>query len=295
MQRPTSSLLHFQERTESEWELLVKNQIEGLQQTLAAQQNQPTLELLCSFLDLTSLEATDNESSIKKLCEKALLLNMSSPNLPAPGALCLYGPLIPVAKQALAGNAIKIAAVSCAFPSGMAPLSVKLEETRHYLQLGADEIDMVISRGAFLAGQLQVVSDEIAQLKKLCGTKTLKVILETGELKTLSNIALASQIALEAGADFIKTSTGKISIGATTESALVMLTCIKEYFDSSGRKAGFKASGGVSDSAKALLYMQAVELVLGSDWLKPSLFRIGASRLADELLSKIMEDANTVA
>jgi deoxyribose-phosphate aldolase len=232
------------------------------------------LRLALSLIDLTSLEGKDNEKSIFALCEKAKKFGTA--------AVCVYPALVSSAKKNLKGTKIKIASVAGAFPSGQLPLNLRLEEAKYAITEGADEIDMVISRGKFLAGNYNAVSEEIYAFKKICQGEILKVILETGELESTENIRKASEIAIDAGADFLKTSTGKISVNATLESVCAMLLAIKD----SGKKTGIKPSGGISDGETAIKYLRLTEKILGSDWLTPVLFRFGASRLADTIFSQ---------
>ena len=229
------------------------------------------LRLALSLIDLTSLEGKDNEETIKQLCEKAIKHQTA--------AVCVYPTLVSIAKKYLKNSKIKVASVAGAFPSGQLPLNLRLEEVRFALSEGADEIDMVISRGKFLEGNYQAVSEEISAFKKVCGRNILKVILETGELGSASNIHKAGQLAIDAGADFLKTSTGKISVNATLESVGSMLFTIKD----SGKKIGIKPSGGIADADTAVKYLRFTEKMLGKEWLSPALFRFGASRLADNI------------
>ncbi len=245
----------------------------------------PALRSVFSFMDFTSLEGSDNPEKIRKLCEKAI--SFGEQGLPYPAAVCIYPPFIATARHALRGTPIKVATTAAAFPSGQMPLSVKLEEIRYALGEGADEIDVVISRGTFLGRDYHVVYRELDAMRELTASHTLKVILETGELVSPENIARASEIAIEAGADFIKTSTGKITPAATEEAVYTMLLVIREYFRISGKKIGIKPAGGISDPDKALNYYWLVNEVLGHQWLTPELFRIGASRLADRIIEFI--------
>ena len=240
------------------------------------------LASLMRMLDLTSLNATDTEESTRALCNKALSF---APHFPA--AVCVYGPLVRAAKQALKGSSVKVACVSCAFPSGMAPLSAKLEETTCYLDQGADEIDMVISRGKLLAGEHSYVFDEIAAVREVCAGITLKVILETGELVTPQNIHMASEIALQAGADFLKTSTGKIQAGATLGDVSLMMDVIKAHYGMAKKRVGIKPSGGIASIEQALEFLERGREKLGDKWLTPKLFRFGASKLADQIWEKL--------
>jgi deoxyribose-phosphate aldolase len=241
-----------------------------------------TIRLLFSCMDLTSLDGTDNVQRISELCTRALNYRDADPGI-AVAAVCLYMPFISLAKSMLEGTGIAVATVACGFPSGQIPLGLKLDEVRFAVAEGADEIDMVISRGSMLAGDEDTVYREISMVKEKCGRAHLKVILETGELIHPSVIRRASELALLAGADFLKTSTGKINPAATPLAALVMLDTIAEYYAATGRKVGFKPAGGIVSLQDAFSYFQLVHAVAGTEWLNPSLFRIGASRLAENL------------
>jgi deoxyribose-phosphate aldolase len=242
------------------------------------------LKLALSLVDLTSLEGKDTDHKIKDLAQKAIKTGVA--------AVCVYPSLVAVAKTELIGTAKKVASVAGAFPSGQLPLNLKLEEVKYAIAEGADEIDMVISRGKFLEGNYQFVFDEVAAFKAVCGDVKLKVILETGELETLSKIKIASEIAIQAGADFIKTSTGKMSVNATLPAICVMLQSIKSHADSTGKRIGIKPSGGISDGETAAKYMRLTAMILGKEWLQPDLFRFGASRLVDNLIAEI--DGNKI-
>lgn len=243
------------------------------------------LSRVISLLDLTTLEGTDNSDRIKVLCEKAL--SFAEYNLPLPAAVCVYPPFVKQAKQLLAGSGIHIASVAGAFPSGQLPLPLRINECKYVVAEGADEVDMVISRGVFLAGDHQMISDEVAAMKQACGEVHLKVILETGELVSAANIKLASELAISAGADFIKTSTGKIQPAATPEAMAEMLQVIKNHYIKTGKMIGIKPAGGISTPDQALLYYLLVKHIVGVEWLNNKLFRIGASRLADAILAEI--------
>lgn len=245
------------------------------------------LKMVLSMIDLTTLEGQDTAGKVKQLCQKALRLNVSRPELPDVAAVCVYPTMVGVAKRALSGSAIKVASVATAFPSGMAPREVKLADTRMAVSEGADEIDMVISRGEFLQGEYNYVLDEIAEIKQACGDAHLKVILETGELGTLDRVRCASVIAMHAGADFIKTSTGKIQPAATLPVTLVMLQAIRDYFFETGRMVGMKPAGGISKSKLAIQYLVMLRETLGNAWLSPDWFRFGASSLANDVLMQI--------
>ncbi len=246
------------------------------------------LRLALSMVDLTTLEGRDTPEKVHALCHKALHPFPEMPDLPSCAAVCVYPNLVPAAREALGKRSpVRIAAVATGFPSGQVPLALKLEETRRTVALGADEIDMVIDRGAFLAGDDQKVFEEIAAVKEACGEARLKVILETGELGTLENVAAASRLAIAAGGDFIKTSTGKIKPAATLEVTLVMLEAIREHFLETGEQIGMKPAGGIRDAKLALHYLVLVAETLGKAWMSPEWFRFGASSLVNDLLRQI--------
>lgn len=226
-------------------------------------------------IDLTTLEGSDTQSRIQQLCEKAKIMETA--------AVCVYPPFVKQAKTILQHTDIKVASVAGAFPSGQSPLFVKLAEVRYAVEQGADEIDMVISRGKFLEGNLQEVFDETVAIKKECQKAHLKVILETGELIDPEKIFQASYLAMQAGADFIKTSTGKISVNATPDAFIVMLDAINQYYNETGKVIGMKPAGGISDGETAILYLKILENILTDKWLTKANFRIGASKLADKL------------
>jgi deoxyribose-phosphate aldolase len=242
------------------------------------------IDTAISMIDLTTLEGQDTPGKVRALCAKARHPDPSDPSCPAVAAVCVYGDLVAVAVDALAGSGLHVAAVATAFPSGRASLAVKIADTREAVAAGADEIDMVIDRGAFLAGRYLHVLDEIVAVKQACGTAHLKVILETGELATYDNVRRASWLAMVAGADVIKTSTGKISPAATRPVTLVMLQAVRDFHDRTGRRVGVKAAGGIRSSKDALRYLVLVNEVVGPDWLSPDLFRFGASSLLNDLL-----------
>jgi len=247
------------------------------------------LHLALSMIDLTTLEGKDSEGKVKQLCYKASHLHDKYPGLPNVAAICVYPNMVPIAKKSLDGTGINVASVATAFPSGMADIKAKLEEVKSVVDDGADEVDMVISRGKFLSGNYGYVSDEISQVKEACGKAHLKVILETGELVTLDNVRLASDIAMEAGADFIKTSTGKISPAATPPVVLTMLEAIRDFQTKTGKKIGMKPAGGIGTAKQAIQYLVMIKETLGSEWLSPDLFRFGASSLANDILMQIMK------
>lgn len=247
------------------------------------------MKMILNMIDLTTLEGKDTPGKVKQMCYKANHLHDAYPDCPTVAAVCVYPSMVKTARQALGDSPIKIASVSTAFPSGQAPLQVKLDDTRFAVENGADEIDMVISRGKFLAGEYNFVFDEIAQIKEACGKARLKVILETGELVTLDNVRRASEIAMYAGADFIKTSTGKIQPAATMQVTYVMLMAIKDYFEKTGIQIGMKPAGGISTSKLALHYLLMVKETLGDQWLTNEWFRFGASSLANDVLMQLMK------
>ena len=249
------------------------------------------LYLALSMIDLTTLEGKDSEGKVKQLCYKASHLHYKHPGLPYVAAICVYPTMVPIAKKELVGTGINVASVATAFPSGMADINAKLDEVKSVVDAGADEVDMVISRGRFLNGDYDYVSDEISQVKDACGKAHLKVILETGELVTLDNVQLASDIAMEAGADFIKTSTGKVSPAATPPVVLTMLEAIRDFQIKTGKKIGMKPAGGISTAKQAIQYLVMIKETLGDDWLSPNLFRFGASSLANDILMQIMKQS----
>ncbi|MDP4597063.1 MAG: deoxyribose-phosphate aldolase [Crocinitomicaceae bacterium] len=242
------------------------------------------LRMALSMIDLTTLEGKDTPAKVRQLCYKAQHLHDQAADLPIVAAVCVYPTMVGVAKQALGNSGIKVASVSTAFPSGQAPFEVKKLDTLYALDNGADEIDMVISRGRFLAGDYQFVYDEIAAIKALCGAARLKVIFETGELDSLDQVRKISDLAIAAGADFIKTSTGKIQPAATFPVVLTMLGAIKDHYDKTGQMIGMKPAGGISSSKLALQHLLLVKEVLGEAWLSNEWYRFGASSLANDLL-----------
>jgi len=236
-----------------------------------------------SMVDLTTLEGADTRGKVKAMCSKALHPDPTDMTTPSVAAVCVYGDLVEAARSVV-GNHIHVAAVATAFPSGRASLAVKLLDTAEAVTDGADEIDMVIDRGAFLSGNFSKVFDEIVAVKQACGTAHLKVILETGELKTLDNVRKASWLAMKAGADFIKTSTGKVTPVATLPVTLVMLEAVRDYYQETGTRIGVKAAGGIRTSKDAIKYLVMVNETVGEEWLTPNLFRFGASTLLNDLL-----------
>lgn len=248
------------------------------------------LKLALNMIDLTTLEGKDTPGKVKQLCYKAMHPHEALTGLPTVAAICVYPSMVKIAKKALEGSSIKVASVATAFPSGQAPCDVKIRDTRFAVNEGADEVDMVISRGKFLSGEYHYVFDEIAAIKEACGQARLKVILETGELVTYDKVRRASDIAMHAGADFIKTSTGKVQPAATMPVTLVMLEAIRDFFYDTGIMIGMKPAGGISKSKAALHYLVMVNEVLGEAWLHNHWFRFGASSLANDVLMQLVKE-----
>ena len=249
-----------------------------------------SLKTIFQCIDFTTLEAFDNETKINDFCSKALSFKDNDLHISVP-AVCIYSPFVRQAKELLRGSGIKVATVACAFPSGQMPFELKRREVEYCVEQGADEVDMVISRGTFLAGRLDEVYEEIKSVREACAPPVrLKVILETGELKSVENIRRASEIAIKAGADFIKTSTGKSPVSATPLAAIIMCDTIKEYFEATGRMVGFKPAGGMSTIDDALTYFYIVREVLGERWLNKDYFRMGTSRLAGKVMDELMQN-----
>ena len=249
-----------------------------------------SLKTIFQCIDFTTLEAFDNETKINDFCSKALSFKDNDLHISVP-AVCIYSPFVGQAKELLRGSGIKVATVACAFPSGQMPFELKRREVEYCVEQGADEVDMVISRGTFLAGRLDEVYEEIKSVREACAPPVrLKVILETGELKSVENIRRASEIAINAGADFIKTSTGKSPVSATPLAAIIMCDTIKEYYEATGRMVGFKPAGGMSTIDDALTYFYIVREVLGERWLNKDYFRVGTSRLAGKVMDELMQN-----
>ncbi len=267
----------------------IKERIEDiLKQDFTDFNRKDALRIILNVIDLTTLEGSDTNQKIKDICYQAKRFKVNGPDIPNVAAVCFYPPFAALAKAQLHDTGINVACVAGAFPSGQAPLEVRLAEVRYAVEQGADEIDMVISRGKFLEGDFQYVFDEVKAIKEACGKAHLKVILETGELQTLSNIRKASDIAIAAGADFIKTSTGKIPVAATLEAFIVMLDAIKEHYEKTGKMIGIKPAGGIREADEALNYLLVLEKVLGKEWMNNTWFRIGASSLANNVLVALM-------
>ena len=251
------------------------------------------IDLAIRMVDLTTLEGADTPGKVRALCAKGVYPDPTDLSVPSVGAICVYNDMVKVARQALdagGGKNILVAAVSTAFPSGRASMEVKVQDTRDAIANGASEIDMVIDRGAFLAGKLGFVFDQIKAIKEVCGDKVhLKVILETGELVTLDNVRKASYLAMLAGADFIKTSTGKVAPAATAPVVYVMLEAVRDYYKLTGTRIGVKPAGGIRNTKDAIKQLVLVNEIAGPEWLDPSLFRIGASALLNDLLMQRMK------
>lgn len=252
------------------------------------------LKLALNMIDLTTLEGKDTDGKVKQMCYKAQHLHDVYPGLPTVAAVCVYPSLVATAKKALGNSGVKVAAVATAFPSGQAPRDVKIRDTKFAVDQGADEIDMVISRGKFHQGEYNFVFDEIAAVKEACGNARLKVILETGELVTYDNVRRASDIAMYAGADFIKTSTGKIAPAATLPVTLVMLEAIRDFYYKTGKRIAMKPAGGISKSKLALHYLVLLNETLGEEWMTNEWFRFGASSLANDILMQLMKQRTGV-
>jgi len=248
---------------------------------VSGEERKQILKFILGITDLTSLEGADTQNKIKKLCEKALYCD-----IPA-AAVCTYATFSKDVVEWLKGTGLYVAAVAGGFPSGQVPVDIKIKEVQYAIDQGADEVDFVINRGKFLEGMFDDVYEEVFQAAQLCDDAHLKVILETGELQTADNIQKASEIAINAGADFIKTSTGKIQPAATLEASLVMLDTIKEHYQKTERMIGFKPAGGIADADTAIKYYLLVQNILGNEWLNKSFFRIGASRLFDQILNEL--------
>ncbi|HYC92466.1 MAG TPA: deoxyribose-phosphate aldolase [Thermoanaerobaculia bacterium] len=248
------------------------------------------LKLAISMMDLTTLEGKDTRGKVHALCQKAMRPDPSDPTIPHVAAVCVYPTMVPFVRQALKGSSVHIAAVATGFPSGQTYTSVKVQETRETVAAGADEIDMVIDRGAFLSGNYQKVFDEIAEVKEACGPAHLKVILETGELANYDQVRKASLIAMFAGADFIKTSTGKVTVNATLPVTLCMLEAIRDFQHVTGKKIGIKPAGGISNAKLALSYLVMLYETLGGEWMNPDLFRFGASSLLNDVLMQLRKE-----
>ena len=252
------------------------------------------LELAVRMMDLTTLEGQDTPGKVAALASKAIRPDPSDAGIPSVAAICVYPNLVPSAVARVEGTSVKVASVATAFPSGQSPIETKLEEVRWVVEHGADEVDMVIDRGAFLSGRYAKVYDEIVQVKEACGDVHLKVILETGELGTYDNVRRATLLSIAAGADFVKTSTGKISPSATLPVSLCMLEAIRDVYGETGRRVGFKAAGGIRQAKQAVQNLVLVHETLGPEWLTPDLYRIGASSLLNDILMQLRKERTGV-
>jgi deoxyribose-phosphate aldolase len=248
------------------------------------------LELAIRMMDLTTLEGADTPGKIAALASKAIRPDPSDPNIPSVSALCVYPNLVPYALEHLRGSGVKVASVATAFPSGQTPLDVKVREVEEVVAMGAHEVDMVIDRGAFLSGRYAKVYDEIVRVKEACGDAHLKVILEVAELGTYDNVRRASLLAIAGGADFVKTSTGKLASAATLPVALVMLEAIRDVYEETGRMVGMKPAGGIRHAKQAVQYLVQLHETLGVEWLTPDLYRLGASSLLNDVLMQIRKE-----
>jgi deoxyribose-phosphate aldolase len=252
------------------------------------------IKMALSMVDLTTLEGKDTEGKVQALCRKARYPLPGDDSIPHVAAVCVYPNFIRTARKALEGSGVRVASVASSFPSGQSPLKIRIDEVKRVVDYGADEVDMVISRGEFLAGDYDYVFDEISRIKEACGNAHLKVILETGELETFDNIRKASLIAMYAGADFIKTSTGKVQPAATLPVTLVMLEAIRDFYLETGKKTGMKPAGGIRNTKEAVAYLCLVKETLGDEWLNPELFRFGASSLLNDLLMQYNKERTGV-
>jgi deoxyribose-phosphate aldolase len=252
------------------------------------------LELAIRCCDLTTLEGQDTPGKVAALCSKAIRPDPGDPSVPSTAAICVYPNLVPTARERLEGSGVKVAAVATGFPSGQYPTKLKVADVRSAVELGAQEIDMVIDRGAFLSGRYAKVYDEIVQVKEACGDVHLKVILETGELGTYDNVRRATLLAIAGGADFVKTSTGKVNPAATLPVALCMLEAVRDVYEETGRRIGFKAAGGIRQAKQAVQHLVLVHETLGPDWLTPDLYRLGASSLLNDILMQLRKEKTGV-
>jgi len=252
------------------------------------------LELAIRTMDLTTLEGADTPGKVAALCSKGVRPDPADPSIPSVAAICVYPNLVPTAKERLRGSGVKVASVATGFPSGQYPTDLKIADARRAVELGADEVDMVIDRGAFLSGRYAKVYDEVVKVKEAVGDAHLKVILETGELGTYDNVRRASLLAMAAGADFVKTSTGKLSSSATLPVALCMLEAVRDVHEETGRMVGFKPAGGVREAKQAIQHLVLVHETLGPEWLTPDLYRIGASSLLNDVLMQLRKQKTGV-
>ena len=267
----------------------VLEQVKAFSVSSVSEKEKDILKKIFSFIDLTTLSERDNAENVRQMCEKVNLLVEAYPSMPNVAAICVYPELVSVVIESLENPLVNVASVGGGFPSSQTFTEIKLREIELALEMGADEIDIVLPVGKFLLGNYELIHEEIKAIKELLGTKHLKVILETGSLADYSLIRKASFLAMISGADFIKTSTGKISVGATPEAFTVMCMAIKDYYNKTGRKIGIKPAGGISDPETALHYYRIIEGILGDEWLNAERFRIGASRLANKIMAFVFE------
>ncbi len=248
------------------------------------------LDLAVRMMDLTTLEGADTPGKVAALATKGIRPDPADLTVPSVAAICIYPNLVPTAVERTRGTSVKVASVATAFPSGQTPTQVKVAEVREVVEMGADEVDMVIDRGAFLSGRYAKVYDEIVQVKEACGEAHLKVIVETGELGSYDNVRRASLLAMAAGADFVKTSTGKLPSAATLPVTLVMLEAIRDVYEETGRRVGMKPAGGIRTAKQAVQYLVQLHETLGPEWLTPDLYRLGASSLLNDVLMQIRKE-----
>jgi len=266
----------------------IEKTIRGLQRhTIVSLSREESLRLILSCIDLTTLEGSDHDQKVSALCDKAR--GYEPMGFPNAAAVCVYPNFARLVRNNLEGSGVKTACVAGAFPSGQSSLKIRLDEVKYAVEEGAQEIDMVISRGRFLQGDYNFITQEVEKTKNACGEAQLKVILETGELGSLENIRKAGELAITAGADFVKTSTGKVQPAASPEAVWAMLEAVKEHYVKTGIKIGLKPAGGISDPEQAILYANLVDLILGKEWLNNNLFRIGASKLADNIVKELLQ------
>lgn len=283
-----STLTSFLRSVPSVDEVAVAERVASLStRSIKRESKAHALRMAISMMDLTTLEGMDTPGKVIQMSSKAVRPDPTDPSIPSVAAVCVYPAMVPYARQAVEGTGVKVASVATYFPSGQVDIGLKVEETRQVVEAGADEIDMVINRGAFLSGDYFRVFDEIVRVKEACGDTHLKVILETGELQTLDNVRRASVLAMAAGADFIKTSTGKVSPAATLPATLVMLEAIRDFWAATGVKVGMKPAGGIRTAKDAIRYLVVLNETLGEEWMSPDWFRIGASSLLNDVLMQI--------
>ena len=283
-----STLTSFLRSVPSVDEVAVAERVASLStRSIKRESKAHALRMAISMMDLTTLEGMDTPGKVIQMSSKEVRPDPTDPSIPSVAAVCVYPAMVPYARQAVEGTGVKVASVATYFPSGQVDIGLKVEETRQVVEAGADEVDMVINRGAFLAGDYYRVFDEIVRVKEACGDAHLKVILETGELETLDNVRRASVLAMAAGADFIKTSTGKVSPAATLPATLVMLEAIRDFRAATGVKVGMKPAGGIRTAKDAIRYLVVLNETLGEEWMSPDWFRIGASSLLNDVLMQI--------